>query len=218
MNIDGLVDTVWPALYTEGGPAQWPQPAEAMIVRGDQDGPFQWDSFAMPPNNWRSRLRASGVDFTPDGQTAIVCCWDGDVWRVEGIADEGASTAKWYRIASGLFQPLGVKVIGDDIFVSCRNQIVRLVDLNGDGETDFYENFNSDHQVTEHFHEFAMGLQADEDGNLYYAKSARHARTPLVPHHGTLIKVSADGSKTESSPTAFAPPTAFAAIPTARSL
>ena len=41
-----------------------------------------------------------------------------------------------------------------------------LHDLNGDGETDFYECFNSDHQVTEHFHEFAMGLQTDAAGQL----------------------------------------------------
>jgi hypothetical protein len=163
-----------------------------------QEGAFQWDSISMPvANPWKSRLRASGVDFTPDGEAAIVCCWDGDVWRVDGIADESAPTVKWRRIASGLFQPLGVKLIGDDIFITCRDQIVRLHDLNGDGETDFYENFNSDHQVTEHFHEFAMGLQADEEGNLYYAKSGRHARPPLVAHHGTLLKVSADGASTD---------------------
>lgn len=183
---------------TKGGPSQWPEMVESPIIRGTQDGAFQWDSFSMPTANpWKSRLRASGIDFSPDGKSAIVCCWDGDVWRVNGIADEAASIAKWRRIASGLFQPLGVKLIGDDIFVSCRDQIVRLRDLNGDGETDFYESFNSDHQVTEHFHEFAMGLQADDNGNLYYAKSARHARPPLVAHHGTLLKVGSDGATTE---------------------
>ena len=75
------------------------------------------------------------------------------------------------------------------IYVCCRDQIVRLHDLNGDGETDFYENFNNDHQVTEHFHEFAMDLQTDADGNFYYAKAARHGLPALVPHHGTLLKV-----------------------------
>jgi len=183
--------------FTEGGPAQWPDPVESVTIRGDQPGAFQWDSFPPPfLNPWKSRMRASGVDFTPDGSAAILCCWDGDVWRVDGIADETASTTKWRRIASGLYQPLGVRIVGDDVFVSCRDQIVRLVDRNGDGETDFYESFNSDHQVTEHFHEFAMGLQSDEEGNLYYAKSARHDRLPLVAHHGTLIKVSSDGKQT----------------------
>ena len=103
----------------------------------------------------------------------------------------------WQRIATGLFQPLGLKIVEGRIYVSCRDQIVLLRDINGDGETDFYECFNSDHQVTEHFHEFAMGLQTDEAGNFYYAKSARHALPAVVPHHGTLLRVSRDGTKTD---------------------
>ncbi len=183
---------------THGCDAQWPEALVAPIVRGAGEGAFQWDSFALPfANPWNSRLRATGVDFTADGSAAIVTCWDGDVWRVEGIADETGMSTQWRRIASGLFQPLGVKVVNGEIFVTCRDQIVHLRDLNGDGETDYYENFNSDHQVSEHFHEFAMGLQADAQGNFYYAKSGRHARSALVAHHGTLLKVSADGSSTK---------------------
>ena len=103
----------------------------------------------------------------------------------------------WQRIASGLFQPLGLKIVDGRIYVTCRDQLVLLRDFNSDSETDFYECFNSDHQVTEHFHEFAMGLQTDEAGNFYYAKSARHALKAVVPHHGTLLRVSKDGSKTD---------------------
>jgi hypothetical protein len=103
----------------------------------------------------------------------------------------------WQRIASGLFQPLGVKIVNGLIHVSCRDQICILHDLNGDDEIDYYANFNNDHQVTDHFHEFAMGLQTDAAGNFYYAKSARHALTALVPHHGTLLRVSPDGSRTD---------------------
>jgi len=44
-------------------------------------------------------------------------------------------------------------------------------------------------------HRFAMGLQVDEEGNFYYAKSARHAKQAIVPHHGTLLKVAKYGSK-----------------------
>jgi hypothetical protein len=75
--------------------------------------------------------------------------------------------------------------------------------LNGDGETDFVECFNNDHQVTEHFHEFAMGLQTDDAGNFYYAKSGRHALAAVVPHHGTLLRVSKDGSRTDILATGF---------------
>jgi cytochrome c5 len=195
-------ETVAPAKdltpLTKGGPAQWPETLIAEITRGNQPGAFQWDHFDVPTDTlWNSRLRTSGFDFTPDGKSIIVCCWDGDVWKVDGVSDSESTHTTWKRIASGLFQPLGLKIVNGRIFVTCRDQIVILNDLNGNGETDFYESFNSDAQVTNHFHEFAMGLQADDEGNLYYARSARHARPPLVPHHGTLLKVSADGSQTE---------------------
>jgi hypothetical protein len=121
---------------------------------------------------------------------------------VRGIA-AASGTLTWRRIASGLFQPLGVKVIDGVIHVGCRDRIVKLVDLDGDGMTDRYDTFNDDHQVTEHFHEFAMGLETDAAGNLYYAKSARHAMPAVVPHHGTLLKVDRDGTKTEIVATGF---------------
>jgi hypothetical protein len=48
-----------------------------------------------------------------------------------------------------------------------------------------------------------MGLQTDASGNFYYAKSGRHALPAVVPHHGTLLKVSRDGSSTEILATGF---------------
>jgi hypothetical protein len=109
----------------------------------------------------------------------------------------------WRRIASGLFQPLGLKVVDGQIYVGCRDAIVRLHDCNGDGEIDYYESFNSDHQVTEHFHEFAMDLQTDAAGNFYYCKGGRHALPAVVPHHGTLLRVSKDGLQTTIVATGF---------------
>ena len=188
---------------TEGGPRRWAEVLKTAAAAGTNDGPFAADTFALPARNpWNAELRLTGFDFLPDGKRMAVCSWDGDVWQVGGI-DKPEGGLTWQRIASGLFQPLGLKVRDGAIFVCCRDQIVELHDLNGDGETDFYECFNNDHQVTEHFHEFAMGLQTDADGNFYYAKSGRHALPALVPQHGTLLKVSTNGAKTEILATGF---------------
>ncbi|GAB4150978.1 MAG: hypothetical protein Tsb009_26120 [Planctomycetaceae bacterium] len=181
----------------QGGPPRWPQKLTTKQMVKKNGGPFEVDVLTRPASNpWSCRVRFTGLDFHPDGKRMAVCTWDGDVWMVEGI-DNPSGNLSWQRIASGLFQPLGLKFVGGKIYLTCRDQLTILHDLNGDGETDFYENFNNDHQVTEHFHEFAMGLQTDKDGNFYYAKSARHALPAIVPHHGTLLKVSRDGSKTE---------------------
>ena len=187
-----------------GGPARWTQEVTTTSAPGNADGAFIADTFPLPTDNpWQSWMRPGGFDFTPDGRAAIVATWNGDVWRVEGVMDPAPAPLRWRRIASGLFQPLGVKFRGDELFITCRDQLVRLRDLNSDGEVDFIESFNNDHQVTEHFHEFAMGLQIDAAGNFYYAKSGRHALDSLVPHHGTLLRVSTDGARTDILATGF---------------
>ena len=188
---------------TRAGRGVGPRPSRTRVTPGKDDGPFAVDTFALPDKNpWNAQLRLTGFDFYPDGKRMAVCSWDGDVWLVDGLGDPKPALT-WRRIASGLFQPLGLKIRDGHVYVSCRDQIVRLHDLNGDGETDYYECFNNDHQVTEHFHEFAMGLQTDAEGNFYYAKSGRHALPALVPHHGTLLKVSKDGARTEILATGF---------------
>ncbi|MCB0631372.1 MAG: DUF6797 domain-containing protein [Saprospiraceae bacterium] len=183
--------------YTQGGPAHYPQVITSPIIRAEDDAAYVEDVFVLPLENpWKSRMRPTGIDFLEDPDQAVVSTIDGEVWRLEGIS-QAEGMIKWHRIATGLFQPLGIKYHNGKIYVSCRDQIAVLEDLNGDGETDYYRSFNNDHQVTEHFHEFAMGLQVDKAGNFYYAKSGRHARTALVPQHGTLIRVSPDGEQSE---------------------
>ena len=184
--------------YTKGGGRpHYPEELTSTITVGDEDGLFAVDQLTPPfENPWNCRMKLSGIDFMKDTNKAVACTTDGDIWLITGLTD-GGGTLKWKRIGAGLFQPLGIKVVDEKIFITCRDQIVLLRDFNGDDETDFYQSFNHDHQVTDHFHEFAMGLQADKDGNLYYAKSGRHAREALIPQHGTLLKVSKDGSKTD---------------------
>lgn len=190
------------ALLAKGGPARWPQVIETVVATGLDSGPFAVDVLTAPESNpWLAQTRFTGLDFFDDGRMAV-CSWDGDVWIVTPKVEDAAASASpgtkllWRRVASGMFQPLGLRVIDGRIYLTCRDQLTVLHDLNGDGETDFYECLNNDHQVTEHFHEFAMGLQTDAEGNFYYAKSARHALPAVVPHHGTLLKVSKDGAQT----------------------
>ncbi len=168
------------APLTKGGTPRWPGTLTTKATIGNTDGPFAVDVLTHPASNpWNCRMRLTGFDFFPDGDRMAVSSWDGSVYLVTGLNGlAGAKTSSenveltWQRIASGLFQPLGVKIVDGRIYVTCRDAIYILNDLNGDGEADFLESFNSDHQVTDHFHEFAMGLQTDDDGNFYYAKSA----------------------------------------------
>jgi hypothetical protein len=190
---------------TRGGPAQWPQPVITKGVLGNEADAYAVDTITEPtPNPWNARTFFGGFDFLPDGR-AVICTFHGDVWIVSGL-DDKLEKITWRRLASGLFQPLGVKVVKKEIYVLGRDQITRLNDLNGDGEADFYENFNNDTVVTANYHEFCLDLHTDSKGNFLYCKGAPWPPKVESPHQGTLLRVSRDGSKLEVIATGFRAP------------
>ncbi|MHC4991363.1 MAG: DUF6797 domain-containing protein, partial [Planctomycetota bacterium] len=156
--------------------------------------PFAVDAITWPAENaYASWMRFGAFDFLPGGTSAAITTWSGDVWRVDGL-DRDLDALRWQRVATGLYQPLGLAVRGREILVRGRDQITRLDDLTGDGETDRYACFHHEMLNTEHFHEPCSGLQVAPTGELYYLKAARHAKVALHPQHGTLIAVSPDGA------------------------
>jgi hypothetical protein len=181
---------------TKGGPARWTEQIETQGKLGTEDGAYQVDTITEPfPNPYRVSTFLGGHDFLPDGRIAV-CTFHGDVWIVSGV-DDTLAKLTWKRFATGLFQPLGLKVVKGQIYVAGRDQITRLQDLNKDGEADFYENFNNDTVVTPNYHEFVLDLHTDAKGNFYYAKGAPWEPTVTSPHQGTILKVSPDGKKLE---------------------
>jgi glucose/arabinose dehydrogenase len=183
---------------TKGGPPSWVEPVvtQGALATSGGDGPYVVDTIKEPvPNPWNANTFFGGFDFFPDGRAAI-CTFHGDVWIVSGL-DDKLDKLTWRRYATGLFQPLGLKVVDGKVYVTGRDQITRLHDLNHDGEADFYENFNNDSIVTENYHEFCLDLQTDRAGNFYYAKGSPWTPDVRTPHQGTVLKVSKDGSKLE---------------------
>ena len=199
------------APYTKGGPPQWPQTVVTKGTLGTGDGPYVVDTITAPDNNpYKSWMRFGGMDFFADGKSAALSTWSGDVWTVTGI-DETLETLTWKRFATGLFQPLGLRIVADKVYVLGRDGITRLVDLDGDGEADFHEAFNHDMAVTTGFHEFAFDLQTDPEGNFYFAKAAPvksggRGFDTIAANSGTVMKVYKDGKTLVNYATGFRAP------------
>ena len=181
--------------------AQW-DVQETKIKLGTEPGPFVSDELSLPSDNpWNSFLRFSAVDFLSDGR-AVLTSLSGEVWMVDGLED-GSETLKWKRFATGLFQPMGVKVVEDRIYVTGRDQISILHDRNKDGEADFYENLNNQVMVSTNFHAFTLNLDTDSKGNFYFAKATPWppvswkggVEAEITPHHGVLFRMPPDGSR-----------------------
>ena len=203
------------------GPVQW-ESVTTEAIPGSGGGPFVVDELTLPnPNPWNSYLRLSGVDFLSDGRAAVASL-SGDIWLVSGIG-ETPGELSWKRYATGLNQPLGIRVVEDQIYVTGRDQITRLHDRNGDDEADFYENFNNEVMAATNFHAFNLNLETDSQGNFYFAKATpwppevRGAGPPraaeITPHHGVLFRLSPDGSTLEIVATGLRNPNGLAISP-----
>ncbi len=178
---------------TKGGPAQWPQTVETRGVRGTT-APFAVDTITLPfTNPWKSLFFVGDHDFLPNGD-GVICTIMGEVWTVSGL-DDALEHLRWRRIATGLSQPLGLRVVDGVIHVLGRDQITRLHDLNGDGETDFYECFSNVYNTSPGGHDYITGLQRDGFGN-WYAVSANQG----------IFRISPDGQRVDVIATGFRNP------------
>jgi hypothetical protein len=179
------------AALMKGGASLWKDVVETEgKVSNDEKATYLTDVATLPAvNPWKANLRFGGFDFIDDDSAAL-SSWNGDVWVVKGLKGDWKKLA-WKRVASGLFEPLGLKVV---------NGIIHLIDLNGDGETDHYKVFNRDVIITSNFHEFTFDLQTDKQGNFYFSKGSPvrgggRGFDRILPHHGIVAKVSPDGKK-----------------------
>lgn len=196
--LNGPADDDLAALQAPG-PPRWPEP---IVTRGqvsDEAGPYVVDTLTVPFDNpYKTPMFASGHDFFSNGDAAV-CIAHGEVWRVSGI-DERLERLEWKRFATGLFQPLGIKIVDEAVYVVGRDQITRLHDENGDGEADRYENFNNDADVSHNGHEYATCLETDREGNFYYFRGDSGG---ITAHDGCLLRVSPDGDRLDVFATGF---------------
>ena len=208
-------------LYMKGGPARWTETVTTtgQLAKDDGKASYVLDRLTVPYQNpYGMKMRIGGFDFFSDPSRAAVCTWDGDVWIVSGI-DEKLEELTWKRVGAGGHETLGLTVVDDMIYTVADDQITRYHDLNGDGETDYYENFNNDWELTSGFHAFCFDLQIGPQGEFYFAfgspvRGGGRSFQRMSRHHGSILRVSKDGSKLDRYATGLRAPNGIGVSPT----
>ncbi|MBK7935816.1 MAG: DUF1080 domain-containing protein [Lewinellaceae bacterium] len=144
--------------------------------------------------------KVAGMDFLPDGRL-LVSTWDavGAVYMLENVESGDPKKIKLKVIAKGLAEPLGLKVVGKDIYVLQKQELTKLVDHNGDDIIDEYQCFAKGWKASANFHEFAFGLA--HKGDYLYAALATAilpggaSARPQIVDRGKVVQISLkDGS------------------------
>ena len=183
-----------------GGPRRWPEILETKgeVGRGK---PYAVDTIAVPfANPWKAPMFIGDHDFAADG-SAYLTTMQGDVWHVSGL-DAKLDHVRWQRFATGLHQPLGLKVVDGLVHVLGRDQITRLHDLDGDGEADFYECVSNAYKTSPGGHDFICGLERDAEGNFLAASGPQG-----------ILKIKPDGKTVEVLATGFRNPDGLGLAP-----
>lgn len=165
--------------------------AITQMVPGAEQGAYAVDELLIPyPNPWQRRIRPTDIGFSPDG-TAYLATFDGDIYRIQGLDSSDQKTVSMRRIASGFFDPQSIQVSGSEVLVLSRLGLTRLVDQDGDGDTDFYEMLSNDWVQSPETRAFPHSLVAMRDGSFLISVGGQHSL--IAPHAGRVLQFSATG-------------------------
>lgn len=139
--------------------------------------------------------KVGGMDFLSDGRL-VVSTWDaeGGIYILDNVDSGDASKIGVKKIAKGLAEPLGVKVVEDTIYVLQKQELTKLIDHDGDEIIDEYYTLCNGWRVSANFHEFAFGLAYKDDyfyGALAIAILPGGASAnPQIPDRGKAVRIS----------------------------
>ena len=143
--------------------------------------------------------KVGGMDFFSDGRLAV-STWDakGSVYVLSNLNTGNEDDIVYKKIADGLAEPLGLKIVDDEIYVVQKQELTKLIDNDNDGIIDEYRTLCDDWEVSANFHEFTFGL-AYKDGYFYGTLATAiepggASTNPQLKDRGKVFKVSKDGS------------------------
>jgi hypothetical protein len=177
---------VRPSTLLKGGPSRLgPEIAVKGTLNADPEArgtAYEMDDVPVPgEQQTRMPMTLSGLAFDKHG-VAFVSTLVGDIWRVTGLNGD-LQNVRWKRFAAGINLPIGLQAHDGAVFVTSNPFVLKLTDLNDDGEADLCERFSRQ----------PMRGNPENGRDLI-----RHSDGSFHTHSGDGIwHISADGARTE---------------------
>ncbi len=167
----------------------------------------QVGALAFLPDN-----RLLVATFTPLNDGVLDDAPNGTIWVLDNATSTDTSRITVHPLADGLRDPLGLAVVGRDVYVCHRNGIDRLRDLDADNTYETREPFVQP-WVSDNYHHFSFGL-AHHDGWLYATLSTaiylenthaaegvigdmKQSNGPNPPNRGTCCRINIESREVQ---------------------
>jgi hypothetical protein len=152
---------------------------------------YKITSFDTPKE---TAMEVGSIDLLPDGRL-VMGTRRGEIWLVSGAGSSDPSGVSYQLFASGLHEVLGIAYNPKDknIYATTRYEITRLIDKDGDGRADVFDNVNDDWGVSGDYHEYAIGSRFDKAGDLWVTLCLTGSFSSKVPFRGWALRIKPDG-------------------------
>ena len=151
-------------------------------------------------------MPVGGLGMLPDGRLAVARfdaqvlraakpteAPNGELWLISNPTSDDPSKIKGEKIAEGLFEPSGLKVLGEDIYVSQRHEISKFSFSKQNKK--WNKKAVSKGWETNDFHQISAGLPwqpgptKNHPGFFYMSRGAGLGRGQNPPDHGAVYRI-----------------------------
>ncbi|MCA9041545.1 MAG: c-type cytochrome, partial [Planctomycetaceae bacterium] len=191
--------------------------APALAANLKKNEPIQATPITTVPGFSGQRLPLSrdimptAMTVTENGDLAFVSL-KGDVYLARDTNEDGVQD-QLILVEEGLASPFGIYAEGNQLLVSHKPEVLRLVDTNGDGRADIREVVATGWGYTEDYHDWTCGIVKDSQGYYYIGVGSDYAQKNRDDQarkwRGTVMRFDESG-KVEPVGTAFRYPTGLA--------
>lgn len=151
---------------------------------------YQITTFETPTE---TAMEVGSIELLPGNRLALGTR-RGEIWIVNGADSEESSSVRYQLFASGLHEVLGLAWKDDALYATTRYEALKILDEDGDGRADVFDNFSDDWGVSGNYHEYSFGSRFDKNGDLWTAHCLTGSFSSEVPFRGWALRIQPDGT------------------------